>query len=144
MTIIICPTEKCNYKCTGCFEPQNQRSGFDISYDFDKIKKSLYDVWSGAYNGSAVCLHGGEPTLINKRELERLMDLIYNLPWTRDDGSITKKGAVSIVTNGSMIDDEMIQLFKKYNVYVGLSCDGPPELNVYRGPDPSNSEVTEK
>ena len=144
MTIIIVPTEQCNFKCTYCFEPQNQRSGFDIPYSFDRIKSSLLDVWSGPYNGSAVCIHGGEPLLTNHEELERLMKLIYNLPWKCDDGTIKPKGAVSIVTNGSMIDDRMITLFKRYNVYVGLSCDGPPDLNVLRGPDPSDTQKTKE
>lgn len=66
------------------------------------------------------------------------MKLIYNLPWRCEDGSIKPKGAVSIVTNGSMVDDDIIALFKRYNVYVGLSCDGPPDLNTLRGPDPSD------
>jgi len=144
MTIIVVPTEQCNFKCTYCFEPEDQRRGFDLLYNFERIKASLKDVWSGPYNGSAVCLHGGEPLLANKTELERLMKLIYNLPWKCEDGSIKPKGAVSIVTNGSMIDDEIIALFKRYNVYVGLSCDGPPDLNVLRGPDPNDSRKTEE
>ena len=76
------------------------------------------------------------------KEFEKLVSLIYNLPWKRKDGTIGKKGAVSIVTNGSLITDEHIAIFKKYNVHVALSCDGPPSLNIHRGPDPSNSDVT--
>jgi radical SAM protein with 4Fe4S-binding SPASM domain len=142
MTIIVIPTEKCNLRCKYCFEPEEQRVGFDIPYDFEKIKSSLLAVWSGPYNGSDVCLHGGEPTLIGYDEFERLLDLIYNLPWKREDGSMTIKGAVSIVTNATRIDDNLIRLFKKYNVYPGVSIDGPPELNVLRGPDPSDPTAT--
>ena len=74
-------------------------------------------------------------------ELENLMKLIYELPW---DNQGTPKGAVSIVTNGSLITDKHIELFKRYNVHVGLSCDGPPELNVYRGQNPFMESVTEE
>ena len=139
MTIIIVPTEKCNFRCTGCFEPDEVHEGVGVQYNFNAIKRSLMEVWRGPYNGSDVCLHGGEPLLTPLPELEKLLDLIYNLPW-KNTGK--PKGAVSIVTNGSLITDKHIELFKKYNVYVGLSCDGPPESNIHRGPDPKNKKVT--
>lgn len=142
MTILICPTMKCNFKCTGCFEPDSQRHGEDLKYNREAIIKSLHNIWSGPYRGSDVSLHGGEPTFIPRAELEALMSAIYDLPYQREDGTKTVKGSVSIVTNGSKIDDYMIYLFKKYNVYVAVSCDGPPELNIHRGPDPSNPKVT--
>lgn len=139
MTIIVVPTERCNFRCTGCFEPDEVHEGVGLEYSFNAIKKSLMDVWSGPYNGSDVCLHGGEPLLTPLPELEKLLNLIYNLPW-KDTGK--PKGAVSIVTNGSLITDKHIELFKKYNVYIGLSCDGPPKSNIHRGPDPSNPKIT--
>jgi len=131
LTIIIVPTEKCNFKCAYCFEPQNQRSGLDIPLDIDAIKQSLIDVWAGPYGGSDLCLHGGEPTMIPRKTLEDLLKFLFEF-----------KGCISIMTNGFTVDDYLISLFKRYNVYPGISIDGPPELNVLRGPDPSNAEVT--
>ena len=133
MTIIICPTEKCNFRCTGCFEPQSQRSGLDIPFNMEGIKRSIEEIWAGPYGGSDLCLHGGECTLIPRRDFEELLRFLHRF-----------KGVVSIVTNGSTIDDHMIELFKRYNVYPGISCDGPPELNIHRGPDPTNPEATRK
>jgi len=37
-----------------------------------------------------------------------------------------------IQTNGALISDRHIAMFKKYNVFVGLSIDGPCELNDAR------------
>ena len=140
MTIIVIPTERCNFKCTGCFEPQEIHNGIGLEYNYDAIAKSLREVWGGSYHGSDVCLHGGEPLLTPLPELEKLMKLIYNLPWEGDK----IKGTVSIVTNGSLITDKHIEIFKKYNVNVALSCDGPPETNIHRGPNPQNKETTAK
>lgn len=140
MTIIIVPTERCNYRCSYCFQPEDEHKQDTKKYDFDAIKQSLYEIWSGPYRGADVCLHGGECTLIPKQEFEKLCELIYNLPWP--GGKV--KGAVGLVTNGSMIDDEYIRIFKKWNVNVGISCDGPPELNLCRGPNPESVVATEQ
>jgi len=144
MTIIVCPTEKCNFRCTACFEPESERIHSETPYSFEAIQGGLNEIWSGPYQGSDVCLHGGEPTLIPTHEFEKLLSLIYNLPWKKQDGTMGIKGSVSIVTNGSTVTDQMIELFKKYNVYVGISKDGPTELNVYRGPDPTDGKVTQE
>jgi len=140
MTIIICPTELCNFKCSYCFQEEDQHTqGLGIKYDYDAIANSLNNIWNGPHHGSDVCLHGGECTMIGHDEFEKLCKLIYNLPWR--EGKV--KGSVSIVTNGSLIDDRYVEIFKKYNVHVGISVDGPGDLNIQRGPDPSDSQETE-
>lgn len=131
MTIIIIPTEACNFRCAYCFEPDEQHEGFDIPYDLEAIKKSIDEIWGGPYKGSDLCLHGGEPTLIPRGEMNSLLEHLHKY-----------KQVVNIVTNGYKVDDYYIALFKKYNVYVGLSWDGPPELNVLRGPNPNDPDIT--
>ena len=133
MTIIVVPTTQCNLKCSYCFEPESQRVGENMPLNVDAMKRSLIDVWAGPYQGSDICLHGGEFTMTERDVLRELMDFIYGF-----------KGNVNIVTNGSMIDDDLIEMFKKYSVSIGLSCDGPPSLNRFRGPDPSSDEVTDR
>jgi uncharacterized protein len=109
-----------------------------LKYDFEAIKRSLLEIWKGPYQGSDVCLHGGECLLTPLPELEKLLSLIFNLPWKT--GGI--KGTSAIMTNATLITEEHIQLFKKYNTHVGISIDGPPNLNVLRGPNPNNPGVT--
>lgn len=138
MTIIIIPTEKCNLKCLYCFEPEEQRTGLDYQYSYEAIERTLHEVWSGKYNGSDVCLHGGECTLIPIEELEKLLKLIHDLPWK--GGGV--KGVSSIVTNGTLITNEHIELFKKYNTHVGISIDGPTSLNQLRGYEPFDDSLT--
>lgn len=143
MTIIIVPTEKCNLKCYGCFEPEDQRmQGAGMKYNFEAIRKSLDEIWKGPYHGADVTLHGGECLMVPLPELDRLLGLIYNLSWDAKKGTV--KGVSSIMTNGTLITDEHIKLFKKWNTYVGMSIDGPQELNVWRGPDTSNAELTKR
>jgi radical SAM protein with 4Fe4S-binding SPASM domain len=131
MTIIFVPTLSCNFQCTGCFESKELHNAPHLEYDFEGMRDALEEIWKGPYGGSSLCLHGGESTLIPKREIEKCLQYLHS-----------KQGAVSIVTNGSQIDDYLIALFKRYNVYVTLSIDGPSELNIHRGPDPTNVVAT--
>jgi uncharacterized protein len=66
-------------------------------------------------------LFGGEPLLVPERDLEEL--------WSWGLKHFGKNG---IQTNGSLINDVHIRLFKEYKVHVGISIDGPEELNDVR------------
>lgn len=132
LTIIVVPTERCQSHCAYCFEGEEVHQGVGMKYSFENIEKGLREVWAGPYHGSDVTLHGGECLMMPLAEIDRLLGLMYNLPL--DGGKV--RGASSIMTNGSLITDAHIKLFKKWNTYVGISVDGPPELNIYRGPDP--------
>ena len=71
--------------------------------------------------GGPFPLFGGETLLLPMRDLEALF------AW-----GFEKYGGSSVQTNGSTLRDGHIDLFKRYNVHVGLSMDGPGELNSPR------------
>jgi uncharacterized protein len=71
--------------------------------------------------GGPVGMFGGEPLLMSDYDLEDLLDWGYR-----------KYGRNSIQSNGSLINENHIRMFKKYNVSVGISIDGPDELNDLR------------
>jgi len=49
--------------------------------------------------------------------------------------------SLSIQTSLVGLTNEHVRLLKKYNVHVGISVDGPPELNILRGPrDPEKNK----
>jgi uncharacterized protein len=85
--------------------------------------------------GSPFALFGGEPLLLPKVDLEDLLDF-------------GKKnfGSNSIQTNGLLIDDDHIELFRRYKVQVGVSLDGPGPLNAARaaGSEARTLEATAK
>ena len=138
MTILLHPTEKCNFRCEYCFEPEEQRHvEIPMVSNFDAVERSLEMVYKDPMHaGGQVGIHGGEPTMASHTLLRRYFKLANSYNSANDHTN-------SIVTNGSLIDSKTIKLFKQYNVHVAISCDGPKELNVLRGPDPSNVAVTE-
>jgi len=71
--------------------------------------------------GGSFTLFGGEALLIPLSDLEAIWLWGYR-----------KFGHNSVQTNGVLISEQHIELFKKYNVHVGVSIDGPGQLNDIR------------
>ena len=106
----------CNIACRYCYQnPQREAGNFRQDYQLDKMKAAVLK------EGSPFTLFGGEPLLLPLADLEEL------LRW-----GMEKFGMSGIQTNGLLITSEHIALFKKYNVQVGVSIDGPAELNDLR------------
>ena len=107
---------KCNIQCKYCYQNTERDSGNLLhSYDLAEIMKSLEK------ESKKFSLFGGEPLLMPADDLEIIFKWGYE-----------RFGVNSIQTNATLISDEHIQLFKKYNVAVGISIDGPDELNDAR------------
>jgi len=84
-------------------------------YDIEKMLQVAEST------GQDFSLFGGEALLIPKKDLEIFFKRGFEL-----------HGQNGIQTNGTLIDDDHIEMFKKYNVYVGVSIDGPNDLNGLR------------
>ena len=106
----------CNIQCQYCYQnPQRDAGNLADSYDMDAMKEAIEQ------EGGDFTLFGGEPLLIPLDDLEEL------LRW-----GFERQGANTIQTNGTLITDAHIRLFHKYPVRVGISVDGPGELNDAR------------
>ena len=117
MTIEYSPVDvACNIKCKYCYEnPMRDAGNISTTADWDKAKSVLKSF------GHSFSLHGGEPLLASIEHLAEVFKFGY------DEYKYN-----SIQTNGILITDDHVKLFKKYNVGVGISIDGPGNLNDYR------------
>jgi uncharacterized protein len=107
---------QCNLQCTYCYQnPQREAGNLTRAYDLDAMKAAIES------EGGPFALFGGEPLLLPVADLEALWEWGYR-----------KYGTNAVQTNGALIDDEHVRLFKRYNVNVGISIDGPGELNDAR------------
>jgi uncharacterized protein len=121
---------KCNIQCQYCYQnPQRDAGNFGAEYDIDRMKAAI------VAEGGPFALFGGEPLLVPVEDLEELWS------W-----GLARSGGNAVQTNGTLISDEHIRMFKAYNVSVGISLDGPGELNDVRwhGSQAKTREATEK
>jgi uncharacterized protein len=117
----------CNLGCTYCYEnPDRERKQewVDRQYDIEAIMDKL-EEWKEKYPDTLPGMHGGEPLLVRKEHLERIFS------WVNENYDTTNR-KTHIQTNGTLMDEDHIEMFKEYNVHVGISCDGPPDLNEER------------
>jgi len=106
----------CNLACRYCYQqPQRDAGNFRQPYDLDRMKAAA------AKGGGPFVLFGGEPLLLPVADLEELWR------W-----GFERYGRNSVQTNGVLVGDEHMRLFRQYNVDVGVSVDGPAELNDAR------------
>ncbi len=106
----------CNIQCVYCYQhPQRDAGSFVHSYDMQKMKEGI------EAEGGPFTLFGGEPLLLPMKDLEELWAWGYE-----------KYKQNNMQSNGVLINDEHIRLFRQYNVHVGISIDGPGELNDLR------------
>ena len=94
----------CNLNCQYCYEHEqygNNDTGTikvtDIIAYIDKLENE--------FNYIKIILHGGEPLLYPKKDMKRL------LKYYKDKTNIN----ISIQTNGLLIDQEWIDIFKNYS-----------------------------
>jgi uncharacterized protein len=106
----------CNLACHYCYQqPIREAKNPARSYDMLAMKAALEE------EGGPFSLFGGEPLLVEKADLEEIWR------W-----GFERYGVNSVQTNGVLIDDDHIRMFKDYRVHVGISIDGPGELNDVR------------
>jgi uncharacterized protein len=119
MTIEVTPVGVvCNLSCPYCYEhPLRDGGNFGNNkpYDVDKMIAAI-ESYNQRFN-----FFGGEALLTDIKDLEIMWK------WGHE-----KFGMSGMQTNAVLMTDEHIELMGKYNVFPGISCDGPDDLNDSR------------
>ena len=128
ITPIINVTNDCNLGCKYCytgsaFYDLSKRDSINEKFtNYFPLLCNLLDqlmVYNN-FDKTMLIFHGGEPLLITIENWEKTISYIKekNYPFI-----------FSVQTNGTMINEEYLNLFKKYKFDVGVSMDGTQELN---------------
>ncbi len=121
----------CNLDCSYCFYLDREADPYkDLParrMTLDTLER-LVDTWLFySYPASTFAFQGGEPTLAGLPFFETLVG--YQKQYGRNGQSVSN----SLQTNAILIDENWARLFKEYNWLLGVSLDGPEDVNdVYR------------
>lgn len=121
-TIVINVTEACNLRCKYC---SRYKGHYDIkqTITLDLLKDILYkaSLYANEIGEKVVVqFHGGEPLTqfgLIRKAIEENQESNSNLDFR-------------IQTNATLLNEEILLFCKEYDIHLGLSIDGPPELNA--------------
>ncbi|HLP60077.1 MAG TPA: radical SAM protein [Candidatus Deferrimicrobium sp.] len=131
-------TKRCNLECRYCFAKANE-SRRDMS--LETAFKAVDHLMKMPFRNYYIKFSGGEP-LLRKDFLEKVSQ--YTIKKCRE---FKKESYLlfEVTTNGTLIDEEAIELFKKFNMRVLISIDGPEnfhdDVRSYRNGDSSFGDV---
>lgn len=143
-TIIFRTTNECNLRCKYCYDASNHSNCISKTiatkefadneeYILSDVKKILRNC-----RKPQLIFHGGEPLLVDSDLLSSFCQTLSNDIPVR----------YSIQTNGTLINNQVINLFRKNQFQVGLSLDGADEeqnsARVYKNGRNSFHTVMEK
>ena len=143
LVIILRMSNNCNLNCTYCYDKGNHKKEINdnkkINDSLDNIVSNIDKLVSDKQKKCKIIFHGGEPLMINASTYERLINkILEKIP----------KAYFSIQTNGTLLTKSHINVFKKYNVSIGISLDGYNErmnkCRVFKNGKNSFNVVMEK
>src|ERR1044072_8915828 len=121
----------CIFDCAYCFyldrdaDPYRDLPARRMSYDTLERLVDTYLFYS--FPNSTFAFQGGEPTLAGLPFFEKLVG--FQKQYGRDGQSVSN----ALQTNGTLLDKNWCDLFRSYQWLIGLSLDGPEEINdLYR------------
>lgn len=134
LEVVLKTIERCNINCTYCYffnggdDTYKLHPPYITKTTIEKLAKFLYrGVIDLGLETIQIIFHGGEPLMQKKQSFEEMCSHFNTVL------SSKVRLSFALQTNGTLIDEEWIELFSKYNVGVGVSLDGPKEYNdLYR------------
>lgn len=118
----------CNYSCSYCSQRFVERSDETNKKDVDGFMKKLENLEFNEKEGLRIELWGGEPLVY----IKTIIPLVAALK--KKFASWENKPRYSMITNGSLLTDELCDWLYDNQFSVAISHDGPGQH--LRGPDP--------
>jgi len=113
-SLILVLTTRCNLSCRYCYLDA-KKQGQNMSEPTLNQALTLIDHSSPCH----IQITGGEPTLVP----ERIAMVAEKC------AAMASRPKLAIQTNATLLTREMVSLFKKYEIQVGISLDGPPDVH---------------
>ena len=128
-TVLLKVASRCNLDCSYCYVYQGQdktwRSQPKIIADqtIDSICREFALLAKQQEKGFAVVLHGGEPFLIGKNKLLKILSSLRKILVDFN------KYPIGIQTNGLLISHDILEVCNTYRAGISVSIDGSKDTN---------------
>lgn len=109
----------CNLNCKYCYANGGSYNNQEDILSKEVAKKVIDDFYSYYDEINIISFFGGEPTT-NIETIEFICSYLKNLKHTPK---------FQIITNGTILNEKVLSVLKKYNISVTISLDGPKEIN---------------
>lgn len=124
---VVQPTTFCNINCSYCYLPDR---AVKKRLAPETFRQALWQLKKDQLIGKefTVVWHAGEPLATGIPQFKELLEVAEEFKQTE-----RVNVRHSIQTNGILINQEWCDIFKKYNVQIGISVDGPEFIHdTYR------------
>lgn len=122
MQFIIKVTSACNLSCTYCSEGIRTLEYLSLHTYKHFIQQIPSLLQKLGQQRADIIWHGGEPLIVSKDWIKEAIDFTNSVLEGFDV-------SYAMQTNGTLIDDEWIKIFKMYSISLGISLDGYLELH---------------
>jgi uncharacterized protein len=119
--VIIQPTPFCNINCSYCYLSTRAETRRITLETVEAIAKFLRDV-PVSHSHLSIGWHAGEPLVVPRSFYERAFQCFATTPGMPEVRH-------SFQTNGTLIDEDWCDFFKRWSVHVGVSVDGPQAIH---------------
>jgi uncharacterized protein len=128
--VIVKVAERCNLVCSYCYyffagdQTYKTRPGRMSRQVIDGLARFLTEgATATGIPSIKLVFHGGEPLLLRKADFE------YACEAFRREISPVASLSLNVQTNGVLIDEEWVDIFRRHGVSVGISLDGDQDVN---------------
>ncbi len=123
-------TDYCNLRCRYCFIEGSIKPGYHRQSMTNDTATAAIDKFAQITNEKkfpkkpSIVFYGGEP-------LENFSTLKFSLEYIAEKrkGGLIPKIDKILITNGTLLNDEIAKVLKKHHVLVAISLDGPQEIH---------------
>lgn len=124
--LVLQVTQNCNFRCKYCVYSNdniNQRSHSNKKMSLDRAKEAIDFLKLNSIDSERLIIgfYGGEPLLE--------FNLIRSIVEYIEDTLSGKEVIITLTTNGSLLDDDVVRYFIKHDIFPMISLDGSQEIN---------------
>lgn len=130
-TFLVKAASRCNINCTYCYiynradsRWRRQPAYMSPATAEAAIRRIAEHVRRHKKDSAAIIFHGGEPLLVGPKQLDTYARIVADA-----FADLNVRLTVGMQSNGLLFNERLGDLMLRWGISIGISLDGPPEIN---------------